>query len=242
MVAVLNSAGNRLKCCPISGEGVIFRKIRLMPDIVDPQMEAYCTRWTTPVPDVLKELDRETHLTTIYPQMLTGPWQGRFLTLLTQMLRPKRILEVGTFTGYSAICFAMGLPPGAVIETIEVNEEKEPLIRKYIEKAGVTDKVILHIGSALDVIPTLEGPFDMVFLDAHKPDYPRYYELVFDKLNPGAVILADNVLWSGKVLLTDQDEDTVALDAFNRMVAADPRVEQVILPLRDGLLMARKLG
>jgi len=205
-------------------------------------MEAYCTRWTTPVAEVLQELDRETHLKTIYPQMLTGPWQGRFLTMLVQMVRPKRILEVGTFTGYSAICFALGLPPGGIIDTIEVNEEKEPMIRKYLDKAGVTSKVRLHIGSALEVIPNLEGPYDLIFLDAHKPDYPRYYELVFDKLNPGAVILADNVLWSGKVLLENQDEDTVALDAFNRMVAADPRVEQVILPLRDGLLMARKIG
>jgi len=212
-----------------------------MSQLIDPALEAYCTRWSSPVAEVLHELERETHLKTIYPQMLTGPWQGQFLTMLTRLLRPRRVLEVGTFTGYSAICFALGLEPGAAVDTIEVNDEREALIRSYLDKAGVADRVHLHIGSALDLIPAMEGPWDLVFLDAHKPDYPRYYDLVFDKLHPGGVILADNVLWSGKVIHANQDEDTAGLDAFNRKVAADPRVEQVILPLRDGVLMIRKL-
>lgn len=212
-----------------------------MPQIVDARLEDYCSRWSTPVSSVLDELERETHLKTMYPQMLTGAWQGRCLTLISQLIAPKRILEVGTFTGYSAICLAQGLAPGGVIETIEVDEERAPMIRRYVEKAGLADRIRLHIGSALDIIPDLTGPFDLVFLDAHKPDYPVYFDLAFDKINPGGLILSDNVLWSGKVLDTDQDEDTRALDAYNQKLAHDPRIEQVILPLRDGLSVARKL-
>ena len=213
-----------------------------MPQIVDPRLEDYCTRLATPLPPALNELERETHLTTLSPQMLTGPWQGRFLTMMTQLIGAKRILEVGTFTGYSAICFALGLPADGSVDTIEVEPERESLIRKYLDRSGVASKVHLHIGSALEVIPTLEGPYDLVFLDAHKPDYPAYYDLCFDKVRPGGLILADNVLWSGKVIQPDYDQDTAGLDAFSRKVAADPRVEQVILPLRDGVLMARKIA
>ncbi len=213
-----------------------------MPQIVDPRLEDYCTRLASPLPETLHELERETHLTTLAPQMLTGPWQGRFLTMITQLMGARRIMEVGTFTGYSAICFALGLPDDGWVDTIEVEPERESLIRKYLTKSGMASKVRLHIGSALDVIPTLEGPFDLVFLDAHKPDYPAYYDLAFDKVRPGGMILADNVLWSGKVIQPDHDPDTAGLDAFSRKVASDPRVEQVILPLRDGVLMARKIS
>ncbi len=212
-----------------------------MPQIVDARLEDYCARWSTPVHPVLEELDRETHLKTLYPQMLTGAWQGRFLTMISQLVSPKRILEVGTFTGYSAICLAMGLSPGGILDTIEVDEEREPMIRRYIRKAQMEDRIHLHMGSALDIIPRLEGPFDLIFLDAHKPDYPHYFDLAFDKISPGGLILSDNVLWSGKVLEDDQDEDTRALHAYNEKLAGDPRVEQVILPLRDGLSVARKL-
>ncbi len=213
-----------------------------MPQLVDERVEAYCTALSSPVPPVLGELERETHLKTVYPQMLTGPWQGSFLTLLTRLTGAKRVLEVGTFTGYSAICFALGLPEGGHVDTIELSDEREPMIREYVARARMEDRIRLHIGSALDVIPVLPGPWDLVFLDAHKPDYPVYYDLVFDKLPAGAVILADNVLWSGKVIQPDPDEETAGLDAFNRKVAADPRVEQVILPLRDGLSIIRKIG
>ncbi|MCF8239552.1 MAG: O-methyltransferase [Saprospiraceae bacterium] len=212
-----------------------------MPEIVDARLEDYCARWSTPVSPVLEELDRETHLKTLYPQMLTGAWQGRFLTMISQLVTPKRILEVGTFTGYSAICMAVGLAPGGILDTIEVDEEREPMIRRYIQKAQMEDRIHLHMGSALDIIPQLAGPFDLIFLDAHKPDYHRYFDLAFDKISPGGLILSDNVLWSGKVLEADQDEDTRALDAYNQKLARDPRVEQVILPLRDGLSVARKL-
>ena len=212
-----------------------------MPQIVDARLEDYCSRWSTPVSSVLDELERETHLKTMYPQMLTGAWQGRFLTLISQLIAPKRILEVGTFTGYSAICLARCVALGGGIETMGVDEEIAPMIRRYVEKAGLADRIRLHIGSALDIIPDLTGPFDLVFLDAHKPDYPVYFDLAFDKINPGGLILSDNVLWSGKVLDTDQDEDTRALDAYNQKLAHDPRIEQVILPLRDGLSVARKL-
>lgn len=210
-----------------------------MPDLVDTRIEAYCTDLSTPLPEYLHALERETHLTTMYPQMLTGPWQGRFLTMMTQLIKPKRILEVGTFTGYSAICFALG---GSQVEvdTIEVNEEKGPIIRKALDAAGVSDRIHLHIGDALEIIPALDGPWDIVFLDAHKPDYPHYYNLAFDKIRPGGLIMADNVLWSGKVIQPNPDEDTRGLDDFNRMIAKDDRVEQVILPLRDGVLMIRK--
>lgn len=211
-----------------------------MSQLIDPRLEAYCTRWTTPLPDVLQALERETHLKTIYPQMLTGPWQGQFLTLLTKLLRPRRVLEVGTFTGYSAICFALGLEEGGQVDTIEVDDEKEDLIRRYLDLSGMAERVHLHMGSALEVLPRLEGPWDLVFLDAHKPDYGRYFDLIIDRLQPGGVILADNVLWSGKVIQDNPDEDTAGLDAFNRKIAADPRVEQVILPLRDGVLLIRK--
>lgn len=213
-----------------------------MPQIVDPRLEDYCTRLATPLPDFLNDLERETHLTTLAPQMLTGPWQGRFLTMLTQMVGARRVLEVGAFTGYSALCFALGLPDDGWVDTIEVDPERESLIRKYFVRSGMETKVRLHMGSALDIIPTLEGTYDLVFLDAHKPDYPAYYDLAFDKVRVGGLILADNVLWSGKVIQPDYDPDTAGLDAFSRKVAADLRVEQVILPLRDGVLMARKLS
>jgi caffeoyl-CoA O-methyltransferase len=211
-----------------------------MSQLIDPALEDYCTRLASPLPEYFLELERETHLTTLYPQMLTGAWQGQFLVLLTRLLGARRILEVGTFTGYSALCFGLGAGPGARIDTIELNEEKEHLIRKYIARAGMEDRIHLHIGHALEVLAHLEGPWDMAFLDAHKPDYIRYYELIFDKLSPGGIILADNVLWSGKVISPTPDEETAGLMAFNQMVADDSRVEQVILPIRDGVHLIRK--
>ena len=209
--------------------GLIFRKLQCMPQIVDARLEAYCARWSTPVDPILDELERETHLKTMYPQMLTGAWQGRFLTMISQLVAPHQI------------CMARGLPEGGILHTIEVDPEREPMIRRYIDKAGMADRIQLHMGSALDIIPTLKGPFGLVFFDAHKPDYPAYFDLAFDQIAPGGIILSDNVLWSGKVLDEDQDEDTRGLDAYNRKLAADPRIEQVILPLRDGLSVARKL-
>lgn len=205
-------------------------------------IEEYLEQHATPMDEVLHELYRETHLHAMNPRMASGPVQGRFLQLLCQLMQPKKVLEIGTFTGFATICMARGMGSDGLLTTIEANEEYEGVIRKYLAKAAVADRVRLIIGDAKEVIPTLEGGFDMVFIDADKISYPSYYDLVIEKLNPGGVILADNVLWEGKVLNDGTKErDTKAIQAFNDKVQNDPRVENVLLPLRDGLMMVRKL-
>lgn len=214
-----------------------------MNDFLD-KINAYCATHTTPSSAVLQQLERETHLKTLSPQMLSGPLQGQFLAMLSRIQRPKTILEIGTFTGYAAICLAQGLSEGGMLHSIEADPELEYLIRKYIALAGLEGKIKLHIGDALEVISGLKGPFDMVFIDANKQEYARYYDLVIDKVAPEGLILADNVLWSGKVLTSEErekDEDAVAIHRFNEKVLQDKRVEAVMLPLRDGLLIARKV-
>lgn len=204
-------------------------------------IEEYLEQHTTPMDEVLLELYRATHLHAINPRMASGPVQGRFLQLICQLMHPRRVLEIGTFTGFSTICMARGMAKDGLLTTIEANEEYEDVIRKYLSKAGVSDRVQLVIGDAKSVIPTLEGGFDLVFIDADKLSYPVYYDLVMDKLNPGGILLADNVLWEGKVLNADTKErDTQAIRAFNDKVQNDPRVENVLLPLRDGLMMVRR--
>lgn len=204
-------------------------------------IEEYLEQHATPMDEVLESLYRETHLHAMNPRMASGPVQGRFLQFICQMMHPKKVLEIGTFTGFSTICMARGMAPNGLLTTIEANEEYEGIIRKYLEKAGVTDRVRLIVGDAKMVIPTLENGFDLVFIDADKVSYPIYYDLVMDKLNPGGILLADNVLWEGKVLNADTKErDTQAIRAFNDKVQNDPRVENVLLPLRDGLMMIRK--
>ncbi len=204
------------------------------------QLHAYCEAHTTPAPEVLHELERETHLKTLAPQMMSGRLQGRFLTMLAQIANPRIALEIGAFTGYGALSIAMGLPEGSVLHTIEANPELEYILRKYIDKSGLTHKIQLHIGKAEDIIPALTFTYDLVFIDAGKQQYAYFYDLVFDRLNPGALILADNVLWSGKVVNRETDVDTLALQAFNDKVQQDPRVDNILLPLRDGLMLARK--
>lgn len=205
-------------------------------------IEEYLEQHTTPMDEVLHELYRETHLHAMNPRMASGPVQGRFLQLLCQLMQPKKVLEIGTFTGFATICMARGMASDGLLTTIEANEEYEGIIRKYLAKAAVADRVRLIIGDAKEVIPTLEGGFDMVFIDADKISYPSYYDLVIEKLNPGGVVLADNVLWEGKVLnVGTKERDTKAIQAFNDKVQNDPRVENVLLPLRDGLMMVRKL-
>ncbi len=201
----------------------------------------YCEAHTSVPSEVLRELERETHLRTLSPQMLSGHLQGQFLRMLSMMISPMKVLEIGTFTGYSALCLADGLAQGGVIHTIEANPELEYLIRRFIAKAGMESRVCLHMGDALRIIPELEGPFDMVWIDAAKQDYSQYYDLVFDQVRPGGYILADNVLWSGKVLVDNLDADTKSLNEFNFKVQQDSRVENILLPIRDGILMARKL-
>ncbi len=205
-------------------------------------IEEYLEQHTTPMDEVLHELYRETHLHAMNPRMASGPVQGRFLQILCQLMQPKKVLEIGTFTGFATICMTRGMGSDGLLTTIEANEEYEGVIRKYLAKAAVADRVRLIIGDAKEVIPTLEGGFDMVFIDADKISYPSYYDLVIEKLNPGGVILADNVLWEGKVLnVGTKERDTKAIQAFNDKVQNDPRVENVLLPLRDGLMMIRKL-
>lgn len=209
-----------------------------------PQMDAtldYCLKHSSPHSEVLHDLERETHLRTLAPQMLSGAYQGQLLRFLSWMLRPMRVLEIGTFTGYTAICMAEGLAEGGVLHAIEANDELGWLIHKYVKRAGLEDKIVLHLGDAALVVPTLEETFDLVFLDAGKLDYPMHYEMALAKMRPGGFLLADNVLWDGKVASgNERDETARALRAFNDFVHQDVRVENLLLPLRDGLMIVRK--
>ncbi len=204
------------------------------------QLHQYCENHSSPADPILYELERETHLKTLAPQMMCGAFQGQLLYMLSSMIQATSILEVGVFTGYASICMARGMAPGGKLHAIEVNKELEYLIRKYIKKADLESAIDLHIGDAKKIIPTLETTFDMVFIDAGKRDNGFYYELLMERLRPGGLLLVDNVLWSGKVVTGEQDADTRAIDAFNKKVVADERVENVLLPIRDGLIVIRK--
>jgi predicted O-methyltransferase YrrM len=205
-------------------------------------IEKYIEERSAPEKDVLKELSRETHVKVQMPQMLSGHLQGQFLSMVSRMIKPKRILEIGTFTGYSAICLAEGLDNDGMLYTIDVNEELEPMVSTYINKAGLGGRVKQLVGDARNIIPSINELFDLVFIDADKLNYSVYYDLVFDKVRPGGYIIADNVLWSGKVINEKKDKDTLAIDAYNIKVATDTRVQNYILPLRDGLNIAQKLA
>lgn len=206
----------------------------------------YAEQHSTPEYTFLDRLNRETQLTQLYPRMLAGHMQGMLLRLISLMIKPRRILEIGTFTGYSAINFAMGLYSSPTEEgflhTIEVDPEQETIIRKYFSEAGIEKKVILHIGEAMKIIPTLDEIWDMVYIDADKPNYLNYYNLVFDRVRPGGFILADNALWDGKVLNPGtRSKDTLGIIEFNEFVLKDDRVENLLLPFRDGLMIVRKV-
>ena len=206
------------------------------------ELEKYILNHIEPEDEILRELDRETHLNVLGSRMISGHLQGVVLTMLSKMIQPERILEIGTFTGYSAICLARGLKSGGKLITIEIDDELEAIARKYFEKAGLQNKIEHKIGPALDLIPLLEAPFDLVFIDAHKPEYPAYYKLVFDKVKAGGYIIADNTLWNGKVtgVAASDDFQTQGILAFNELIKNDSRVEKVILPLRDGMTIIRK--
>ncbi|MBI1224880.1 MAG: methyltransferase domain-containing protein [Bacteroidetes bacterium] len=205
------------------------------------KINAYCEAHTTwPLPE-LYELERETHLRTLSPQMISGKVQGHLLTLLVSLSRPKTALEVGTFTGYASLCIAKGLPEDGKLHTIEINPELSHISRKYFEKTGLADKIIAHIGDAKEVIPSLGLHFDFIFIDAAKFDYMYYYKTLIVLLNKGGLMVADNVLWDGKVVSKSADVDTANIDAFNKMVNADHRVQNLMLPVRDGLLVVKKL-
>lgn len=200
----------------------------------------YCTEHSSPVQEVLHQLERASHLRTLSPQMVSGPFQGMLLQFLSHMIRPRRVLEIGTFTGYSAICLAQGLTDDGELHTIEVNDELAYLILEFVEKADLSGRIRLFTGDAAVVLPTLTDTYDLAFMDAGKLDYELHYELALEKLRPGGFLLADNVLWDSKVVGNDQEATTVALRHFNDRVHADPRVENLLLPLRDGLMMVRK--
>jgi caffeoyl-CoA O-methyltransferase len=207
-------------------------------------LEKYISDHIEPEEPFLKELDRETNLTCIHPRMLSGHVQGKILYMLCKMINPKRILELGTYTGYSAISMGLAIGNDALIHTIEIRDEQKDIISKYIEKAGLASKIICHFGDALTIVPTLNEPFDLVFIDADKRDYPQYFDLVIDKLNTGGYIIADNILWDGKVVDPNcaDEPQTKGIMQFNEKVKNDVRVEKVILPFRDGMMLIRKKG
>lgn len=211
-------------------------------EFISKDLEHYVEQHSTPESDLLKRLDRETHAKILMPRMVSGHIQGRFLSMISHMIKPHIVLEIGTFTGYSAICLAEGLPPEGKLITIDVNEEIESFARSFIEQSEKGKQIEQRIGNALEIIPGLDMQFDLVFIDADKINYQNYYDLVIDKVKQGGYILADNVLWSGKVFkdIPKMDKDTQALIDFNDMVQNDDRVENVMLPVRDGLLLIRK--
>lgn len=205
-------------------------------------IESYVDNHSEDEPELLKELSRETHLQVLRPRMLSGHFQGRFLSLLSKIIAPKTILEIGTYTGYSAICMAEGLAQNGELHTIDINEELYDFQRRFFDKSGCGSQIIQHLGSAIDIIPTLDMSFDLVFIDADKENYPVYFDLIIDKVAPKGIILSDNVLWSGKVVepLDPKDKSTPVLLEFNKKLKEDPRVETVLLPIRDGLTLSRK--
>ncbi len=213
-------------------------------DFISADLLTYCENHTSEEDELLRHVTRETQAKVLMPRMLSGHLQGKTLELLVKLLRPKTILEIGTYTGYSGICMARGLGNDGKLITIDINDELEAMVRGFFVKGGLADRIDYRLGNALEIIPTLEGNFDLVFIDADKINYINYYNLVVERLNPGGVILADNVLWSGKVVTIPGqkiDKDTKIILDFNEMIQQDPRVENVLLPIRDGLMLARKL-
>lgn len=206
-------------------------------------IEEYILNHSDKEDPILAELNRETNLKILRPRMLSGHLQGKVLEMISKMINPEKILELGTYTGYSAICLAKGLKNKGILHTIEINDELEEIILKYLQKIGVENKIKLHVGDALKIIPEINEQFDLVFIDADKREYLKYYNIVFDYVKPGGFILADNVLWSGKVIELDSpdDEYTKGILEFNEFIKNDDRVEKVILPLRDGLTLIRKI-
>ncbi|MGW8121175.1 O-methyltransferase [Roseivirga echinicomitans] len=211
-------------------------------EFIPEDIQRYVEAHTDPESELLLALNRETHAKVMMPRMLSGHLQGRALSMISHMIKPSKVLEIGTYTGYSALCMAEGLAEGGKIITLDKNEELEEMVRGYFEKAGYAKAIDFRIGNAMELIPEIEGPFDLVFIDADKANYYNYFKLVFDKVRPGGFVIADNVLWSGKVVQTEKkiDKDTQAILDFNRLTHEDDRVENVLLPIRDGLMVLRK--
>jgi len=207
---------------------------------IDTPLTEYADQHTSGESEVLQELRRECYEHYEDSSMLSGFYQGRVLAMFSKMIRPRVVLEIGTYLGYSALCFAEGLADGGKVITLDVNEETNKVARSFAAKTKYADRIDFRLGPATKIIPTLNETFDLVFIDADKPNYSNYYNLVFDKLRSGGFIIADNVLWSGKVLDAEKDENTQALNDFNEMVLADKRVSNVLLPIRDGLMVVSK--
>lgn len=205
------------------------------------ELENYASQHTEDEPLLLQELNKRTHLNVLQPRMISGHFQGRFLSLLSKMVQPRTILEIGTYTGYATLCLAEGLHPEGVLHTIDIKEELTDLQREFFDRSGYGSQIVQHLGKAADIIPALNTTFDLVFIDADKQNYAHYFDLVIEKMNRGGIILSDNVLWSGKVVeeVKHNDKHTQALMAYNQKIKDDPRVETVLLPIRDGITLSR---
>lgn len=206
------------------------------------KLDDYVVAHSQQEPELLQKLSRETYQKILQPRMLSGHYQGRLLSMLSKIINPRTILEIGTYTGYSALCLAEGMKPDGILHTIDVNEELVDFQKKYFDASEYASQIVQHLGDARDIIPDIEATYDLVFIDADKPNYPAYFDLIVDRLNPGGIILSDNVLWSGKVVepLKKGDLSTEALLVYNRLLAEDERLETVVLPIRDGLTISRR--
>ncbi len=204
-------------------------------------IDNYVVEHSQQEPELLKQLNKETWQKVLNPRMLSGAYQGRVLALLSKLISPKTILEIGTYTGYSALCLAEGLPHDGTLITIDKNEELERFAANYFTKSAYKNQIEQMVGDAMELIPKIDAKFDLVFIDADKKNYANYFKMIIDKMNPGGVILSDNVLWSGKVVaeIKEKDKDTLAIKAYNKLLSTNPRVETVMLPIRDGLTISR---
>ena len=211
-------------------------------DFLPDDIDNYARNFTSPESDLLKQLNRETHLKVLSPRMLSGHLQGRFLSMISHMIKPELIVEIGTYTGYSALCLAEGLTENGRLITIDNNRELKPMLEQYFSKNPQAKKIQFLEGNAMDLIPALPDHIDLVFIDADKENYMAYFDAIIDKVKPGGYILADNVLWSGKVVqpIKENDKSTKAIHAYNQKIQEDSRVENILLPIRDGIMMARK--
>ncbi len=211
--------------------------MKFLPENID----QYAADHSQKEPELLKELFRETWQKALVPRMISGHFQGRVLSMISKLMQPTSILEIGTYTGYSALCLSEGMKKNGLLHTVDHNEELYDFQRKYFDRSPFKDQIKQYVGEGLDIIKNIEGPFDLVFIDADKANYINYFEAVINKMNPGGVILSDNVLWSGKVTETPnpKDQDTIALIAYNKIMNEDPRLETVLLPIRDGLTISR---
>ncbi len=225
----------------VDQNGYFCKNIRM--HFLSDRLQGYITDHSEDEPEYLRDLSRETHLKVLQPRMITGHYQGRVLSMLSKITAPDRILEIGTYTGYSALCLAEGLRPGGELHTIDINEELQEIQNRFFRLSGFGGQIRQHVGDALEIIPTLDLEFDLVFIDAEKKEYSAYFEAVLPKTRKGGIILSDNVLWSGKVIepLDPADKATKALLKYNDMLKSDPRVETVMLPVRDGLTLSRVL-